>query len=1130
MQNTPQTFRNTSAPGVNFTEHAYENHLGSHCPPNSYQPYHNSPYPVPSSRPHHYGNPQMQPNMPYRHHGGAYAPNHSQYAAGMNQEVYRNHHSGYVGANNRNMPSKPWSENNSPDLMPPYGQVTSHPQMMNNSPQMPVTSMRSPPQATSNMNPAASQGQQHYRPMQSPAHSPHSWSQAQIPSPSVMHSSRTTPSPLSTHVRSPGHSQPFSPPTAMNMQPIPPPPENGQLPQPVNSASGNDSHNPSNPLHSLQKMVMLDQDSKSSIMPLSADTEQFGNQCGSHNYVPEESASNESKDSAYSTYYNMDENRFESKPNNTDNDTSVYSSVQQVSNCNFPITSNPVGHDDSNSTSIPQCGPNSNAPEGFLSDQSNVSLSKSTSNSEQPQCKTPVLQNDCAMQLNQCPPHAESAPIFTDQTKAAVSTNSEQALPSAATNWVNEDKSNSSNSHLAEIPNADIAGTPDSVSGTPDTVSGTPGSVSGTPGSVTGTPDSVSGTPGSVSGTPGSVSGDPGSVSESGPVSSKQSEISADSDVKVKCEQDVEIENEILDDIANESQAHSSNLGKASGESELSNCVSELDAKEDNLSQNSDCVEEIKKEKPSPAIIKLSPCSIETNVDSNDSKTDLILMKENTPEKDSKKPSLRRRKVGASYEEAPSPEQDLKSGAAADSPSPKRLKDAKSECKKSKISTINQNDSEDKSKKESLRNPVKVVIHRIRKSDTNDIWHVPGNISQEECKSEAKHQKTESKPANTSPQIIMLSSALSEKKVDNQTTSPDSNISVKQEDDDIEVIDVELTTAAVKPESTNSPQKSSSSNYSDKKRGRPVGSRNKFKPNNQLKKKRGKKGCKKRKNDLSKQKTPEVTGKVKKAKNFNGPYVHIIGSKENPSSISVVNVAQKEEEKVNKIPLKRNFNTSTVSRIKKKPVGHLSTLSPTYDAFNRDKTWLCIFCHKGSHHEGLGDLYGPYYIKDKNGESDVKNSSSSSGTSNSKAKRRKSDHDDSKCPKKARQSSGHSSGESNQGGKQGSKHLTEVELSESGEPLREVWIHEDCVVWCQSVSLMGEEVHGLEEAITEAKENICCHCKLDGATVGCWGKGCKEQYHFSCAKETGCQMDIENFSLLCPEHQKKHGRQPSPCQ
>lgn len=38
--------------------------------------------------------------------------------------------------------------------------------------------------------------------------------------------------------------------------------------------------------------------------------------------------------------------------------------------------------------------------------------------------------------------------------------------------------------------------------------------------------------------------------------------------------------------------------------------------------------------------------------------------------------------------------------------------------------------------------------------------------------------------------------------------------------------------------------------------------------------------------------------------------------------------------------------------------------------------------------------------------------------------------------------------------------------------MKEVWIHEDCAVWCQSISLIGEDVQGLEEAITEASENV----------------------------------------------------------
>lgn len=166
------------------------------------------------------------------------------------------------------------------------------------------------------------------------------------------------------------------------------------------------------------------------------------------------------------------------------------------------------------------------------------------------------------------------------------------------------------------------------------------------------------------------------------------------------------------------------------------------------------------------------------------------------------------------------------------------------------------------------------------------------------------------------------------------------------------------------------------------------------KDSSSIKKKKGRRGGK-NKLELS-DKTPETSSNKsgKRTKVFNGPYVHIVGNKNNPSSIKVVNVAQKEEEKVNKVQPKRNF-LNNANRIKKKPVGHLSTLSPTYDAFNRDKTWLCVFCHKGSHIGGLGDLYGPYYIKDKNPES----TKSSPG---GRGKRRKSEVDNNKPSKRAK--------------------------------------------------------------------------------------------------------------------------------
>ena len=33
-----------------------------------------------------------------------------------------------------------------------------------------------------------------------------------------------------------------------------------------------------------------------------------------------------------------------------------------------------------------------------------------------------------------------------------------------------------------------------------------------------------------------------------------------------------------------------------------------------------------------------------------------------------------------------------------------------------------------------------------------------------------------------------------------------------------------------------------------------------------------------------------------------------------------------------------------------------------YDSRKPDLSWVCVFCHQGSHHAGLGDLFGPYLV------------------------------------------------------------------------------------------------------------------------------------------------------------------------
>lgn len=44
-------------------------------------------------------------------------------------------------------------------------------------------------------------------------------------------------------------------------------------------------------------------------------------------------------------------------------------------------------------------------------------------------------------------------------------------------------------------------------------------------------------------------------------------------------------------------------------------------------------------------------------------------------------------------------------------------------------------------------------------------------------------------------------------------------------------------------------------------------------------------------------------------------------------------------------------------------VGFNSTLHNNYDAFNKDLDWFCAFCKNYSHFATLGDLFGPFYVK-----------------------------------------------------------------------------------------------------------------------------------------------------------------------
>lgn len=138
--------------------------------------------------------------------------------------------------------------------------------------------------------------------------------------------------------------------------------------------------------------------------------------------------------------------------------------------------------------------------------------------------------------------------------------------------------------------------------------------------------------------------------------------------------------------------------------------------------------------------------------------------------------------------------------------------------------------------------------------------------------------------------------------------------------------------------------------------------------------------------------------------------------------------------------------------------------------------WVCVLCRKICHYRGLGDLFGPYNI----------DFSSNSETS----------HTTDKCksitPKKSKYS-----------------------LLNHNYAVREIWIHEDCLVWSEGVHLVGKKILKMEDTIKASFNHNCSVCKTKGATIGCAGKRCRRKFHYICGRDANCLLDEANFTLKC---------------
>lgn len=140
-------------------------------------------------------------------------------------------------------------------------------------------------------------------------------------------------------------------------------------------------------------------------------------------------------------------------------------------------------------------------------------------------------------------------------------------------------------------------------------------------------------------------------------------------------------------------------------------------------------------------------------------------------------------------------------------------------------------------------------------------------------------------------------------------------------------------------------------------------------------------------------------------------------------------------------------------------------------------TWVCVLCRKMCHYKGLGDLYGPYNI-------DLSSDTTKNAANQEKTKT---------PPKKSKYSL----------------------LNHTIASMKEVWVHENCLVWSEGVHLIGRKIIKMDEVIRASLDNNCILCRTKGATLGCIGRKCRRKFHYICARDGNCSMDATNFTVKC---------------
>ncbi|XP_026841732.1 uncharacterized protein CG5098 isoform X2 [Drosophila persimilis] len=234
---------------------------------------------------------------------------------------------------------------------------------------------------------------------------------------------------------------------------------------------------------------------------------------------------------------------------------------------------------------------------------------------------------------------------------------------------------------------------------------------------------------------------------------------------------------------------------------------------------------------------------------------------------------------------------------------------------------------------------------------------------------------------------------------------------------------------------------------------------------------------------------------------------------------------------------------------------HSSTLSNRYDADTTDSTWICVFCKRGPHKMGLGDLFGPYLVsidcEEYRAALQAPGSQDFDGVFVSKRRREDMVQHRRNLPvvpatlahimqapkismhkrkrKQIHDSMYAYSDDPNESLSQSSQDPLDCStenrfvetfrgMCKTSDHGYEVWLHEDCAVWTNDIQLIGAHVNGLDAAVWDSTRYQCAVCFQTGASVCCFQRCCKATAHVPCARSTNWTLDEQERKVFCQMH------------